>query len=181
MRRCVSISALTALLTTVCITAAGASPVWKWSYSGDGIQASGTFITLEKADANGGYLITVITGTRNGERITALQPAGTAIPGNEPYTVDNLVFKGPGPQLTSHGFGFATSGGNYSNPFYADFLSAPGYLEFFSMPPSHSHTELPVLFSATLVPAPEPGTGALLYTAIALAGLTLRRMKQPRQ
>src|SRR3954466_8681923 len=100
---------------------APAALLWTWEYSAREITASGTFTTVDAPSVNGGYLITGITGVRNGATITGLQPTGTAIPGNEPFTVDNLIFRGPGPQLTVHGFGFSTSGGNYSNPFYADF------------------------------------------------------------
>ena len=159
-----------AVLFAVAVGAApvSGSTVWDWHYSGSGITASGTFATADSPDAGGGYLITGIAGTRNGVTITALQSPGTSIPGNEPYTVDDLVFPGPGPQLTSHGFGFATSDGNYSNPFYAGFLPTPGYLEFFSMP-GVGHTELSVMFSAT--PVPEPGTSALVFGVLALAGL----------
>ena len=65
---------------------------------------------------DGGFLITSITGTRNGTLITGLQPAGTAIPGNEPFAVDNLVFNSPDPKLTVDGFGFATADGNFEIP-----------------------------------------------------------------
>jgi hypothetical protein len=146
---------------------ASSSTLWDWHYSGSGITASGTFTTYDTPSASGGYLITSITGTRNGQLISVLQVPGTSIPGNEPYTVDDLVFPGPGPELTSHGFGFATADGDYSNPFYADFLPTPGFLEFFSMP-GVGHTELPVTFSAT--PVPEPGTSALVFGALGLIG-----------
>ena len=59
------------------------------------------------------------------------------------------MFAGPGPQLTNAGFGFALADGTYSNPFYADFLPTPEYLEFYSMPNSDSSTELEVAFFAT--------------------------------
>ena len=111
--------------------------------------------------------ITGITGTRNGQSITGLQVTGTSIPGNEPFVVDNLVFLGPGPQMTSDGFGFSIADGSYSNPFYADFLSTPGYLEFFSTPPTFS--EPPITFSAIPVSTPEPSAAALVL----LAGLSL--------
>jgi hypothetical protein len=147
---------------------ARASTLWSWNYSGAGIMASGTFTTLDSPDAQGGYLITALTGARNGQTITALQPTGTWIPGNEPYAVDNLVFAGAGPQLTKAGFGFALADGTYSNPFYADFLPTPEYLEFYSMPDSDSSTELVVAFSATLVSTPEPATFALLLLSLPL-------------
>jgi hypothetical protein len=144
-----------------------ASTLWNWDYSGPAITASGTFTTLSTPNADGGYLITRITGMRNGQSITGLQATGTSIPGNEPYTVDNLVFLGPGPQLTKNGFGFSIADGNYSNPFYADFLPKPEYLEFFSMP-GIGHTELPVVFSATPVAVPEPATLTLVFGALSL-------------
>jgi len=160
---------------------AHASTLWSWNYSGVGITASGTFTTLDSPDAQGGYLITAIAGTRNGQTITSLQPTGTWIPGNEPYAVDNLVSAGPGPQLTKAGFGFALADGTYSNPFYADFLPMPGYLEFYSMPDSDSSTELAVTFSATLVSTPEPGTFALLLLSVPLCyipGVLMRAKPQ---
>src|SRR4051812_3887966 len=164
-------------VVTLTTATATASTLWHWGYSGSGITASGTFTTVDSPDGNGGYLIVGITGTRNGETITGLQAPGTSIPGNEPYTVDDLVFPGPGPQLTKDGFGFSTADGNYANPFYADFLATPGYLEFFSTPPftvgspGSEDTELPVQFSAAPVSTPEPATYALVLGALALVWL----------
>jgi hypothetical protein len=158
------------------VVPARASLLWSWSYSGDDITASGTFTTRDSPDAQGGYLITGISGTRNGKTITALQPTGTWIPGNEPYKVDNLIFPGPTPQLTKAGFGFALADGTYSNPFYADFLPTPEYLEFYSMPDSNSSTELPVVFSATLVPIPEPATFSLCVLALAFVYFAFIRL-----
>jgi hypothetical protein len=99
----------------------------------------------------------------------------TSIPGNEPYTVDNLVFLGPGPRLTTHGFGFSMSDGSYSNPFYASFLPTPEYLELFSMP-AIGHTELAVAFSAMPVSTPEAAAFAVPFGAIILlSGLAYRQ------
>ena len=85
--------------------------LWNWSYSGAGVSASGTFTTNDAPDAAGFYQIVGITGTDNGAAITGLQPTGTAIPGNEPYAVDNLVSAAE-PHLTKHGFGFSLANGN---------------------------------------------------------------------
>src|SRR5207244_6714093 len=79
--------------------------VWNWSYDGAGVSASGTFTTNNAPDGAGFYQIVGVTGTNNGVTITGLQPTGTAIPGNEPYSVDNLVSAAE-PHLTTHGFGF---------------------------------------------------------------------------
>jgi PEP-CTERM motif len=161
--------------TVLAAVPASASRLWNWQYTASEIAASGTFTTVDSPEADGGYLITDITGTRNGFRITGLQPPGTPIPGNDHFLVDDLVFLGPGPQLTSHGFGFSISNGDFSNPFYADFLPTPVYLEFLSIPPfaNGDHTELPIQFSAT--PVPEPATFFLLmFGALALGAFRSR-------
>lgn len=124
---------------------------WAWSYAGNGISAHGSFTTTDTQNAKGYYTITAISGTRNDIQITGLQPAGTGIPGNTAYPVDDLVREAQ-PQLTGEGFGFSLANGSDSNPFYADFRAPPAYLEFHSNPPDGSGptTELPVKFTATL-------------------------------
>ncbi|MEH2421142.1 MAG: PEP-CTERM sorting domain-containing protein [Nostoc sp.] len=125
--------------------------------------ANGTFTTNDTPNDLGFYLISGITGTRNGETITSLQVAGTPIPGNEPFNVDNLISLNT-QQLTGDGFGYSTSEGNYSSPFFASFLPTPGYLEVFSTPPiipgfenfGLEDSELPISFSATIITVPEP-------------------------
>ncbi len=160
-------------VSTLGAPAGASSTLWNWSYSAAGISAGGTFTAADTADASGGFLITAITGLRNGIAITGLQPAGTAIPGNEPFAVDDLVFLRPGSQLTVDGFGYSTADGNFANAFFADFLPSPGYLEFFSAPPftdggqGPGDSELPIQFAAT--PVPEPVPSVLVMGAIALA------------
>ena len=170
-----------AVLAAMTVNPAQASLNWNWSYSGDGITADGRFITDDTPDALGFYLITSITGTRNGTAITALQPTGTPIPGNEPFAVDNLVGL-DGPQLTHNGFGYAIAGGTYANPFFADFLDPARYLEFFSAPPftggsGTEDSELPISFSATLTTIPEPGTWTLVFIGLGMPGAASRAMR----
>jgi hypothetical protein len=156
--------------------AAHAERQWHWQFAGaGGVEASGTFTTGNAPDAAGFYLVTAISGERDGVAITGLQPAGTAIPGNEPYAVDDLV-SATGPQLTGNGFGFTTADGNASNPFWADFDTPADYLEFRSFgPDGATSTELPVTFSATLDPVPEPAPAALLAAGLGLVALRRRR------
>lgn len=143
---------------------ATASLLWDWSYSGTGISASGTFTTNVTPDVAGFYQIVGITGTDNGITITGLQPTGTAIPGNEPFAVDNLV-SATAPQLTGNGFGFSLANGDYANPFY----SGSSYFEYLSVPPyvNGAGPETPVSFSAAVVP--EPSTA--LFMLVGLVGL----------
>ena len=175
-----SVAALTA--TTKPATAL----TWNWSVSGAGIAAGGTFTTVDTPDSSGFYLITGIAGVRNGAAILGLQPAGTPIPGNEPFSVDNLV-RLDSPQLTVHGFGYAIAGGTFSNPFFANFLQPPVYLEFFSVPPftpggaGPEESELPVRFSAALAPVPQPSTWALLLIGLGMLGLITRCRRHSRR
>jgi hypothetical protein len=158
---------------------------WNWNYSGTRIAASGTFTTTDTPNDLGFYLISGITGTRNGETITGLQAAGTPIPGNEPFNIDNLISLNT-QQLTGEGFGYSTSGGNYASPFFASFLPTPGYLEVFSAPPfipgfenlGPEDSESPISFSATLIAVPEPiSILSLLALGTLGAGSALKRQK----
>jgi hypothetical protein len=125
---------------------AHAARLWDWRYDAAGIAAAGTLTTEDAPDPAGFYRITAISGQRNGSVITGLQQAGTPIPGNEPYAVDNRI-RAETPQLTKAGFGFALQDRSHANPFFADFQAPPAYLEFHAEP-AGGHTELPVTFKA---------------------------------
>ncbi len=113
---------------------AQATMQWRWTCKGEGFDASGAFTTSNTPDADGYFAITGVTGEANGVAITGLQPAHTAIPGNEGWPVDNLVRSKP-PQLSPGGFGFALAGGSYANPFYGARFKPPGFLAVISDPP----------------------------------------------
>ncbi|MEA5549480.1 PEP-CTERM sorting domain-containing protein [Anabaena cylindrica UHCC 0172] len=156
----ITFAAISGLFFGTMETAAALS--WNWNYSSTGVTASGIFITNNTPDNFGFYLITGITGTRNGEKITGLQPAGTPIPRNEPFDVDNLISLN-NQQLTGNGFGYSTATGSHSSSFFASFLPTPTYLEVFSAPSIGKHlkdvgsedSELPISFSATIINIPE--------------------------
>jgi hypothetical protein len=176
-----SLLTTTALTTTVGLifgsVQSASALIWDWNYSGTGITASGTFITNDIPDNFGYYLMTGITGQRNGDTITGLFPAGSPIPGNEPFEVDNLIKINP-QQLTGDGFGYSTAGGNFVSPFFASFLPVPGYLEVFSAPPfipgfenfGPEDTELDITFSATIRTVPESSSGIALVAVFGLMG-----------
>ena len=134
--------------------------IWDWSYylekqSASQVVASGTFVTEKTPDSEGFYTIIGITGNRLGVAIKSLHPAGTAIPDNEPYKLDNRVRPpNPGGQLTKAGFGYGLANGIYDNPFYADFRKPPAYMAFLSKPPfgmTPPNTEEPtIVFQATI-------------------------------
>lgn len=178
-----SLLTATALTTTVGLifgsVQSASALIWDWNYSGTNITANGTFITNDIPDNLGYYLISGITGQRNGDQITGLFTTGVPIPGNEPFALDNLIKINPN-QLTSHGFGYSTAGGNFVNPFFASFLAVPGYLEVFSAPPfipgstnfGPEDSELPITFSATIRTVPESSSGIALVAVFGLMGAT---------
>jgi len=133
-----------ALIISVAILATSMVLTWDWSYYSVGIVASGTFTTNHTPDISGFYQITEITGTRNGIAITGLQPTGTAIPENEPYTVNNSI--GPNGQLTDRGFGYSLADGTFANTFSDN----SAYFELYSAPQNSQKSELPISFSATI-------------------------------
>lgn len=90
----------------------------------------------DKPDAEGFYVITGINGQANGVAITGLQPAKTAIPGNEGWPVDNRV-RAKAPELSIGGFGFALADGSFANPFYGARWEPPGSLAVISDPVRH--------------------------------------------
>ena len=143
------------LALALAIAAAFAFPAealeWRWSYQSAGVSASGGFTTKDAPNAHGFYEITGIKGEMNGVAITGLQPAGTSIPGNDGYPVDNLV-RTEAPQLTLHGFGYALANGTYANPFYGAHFAKPDTYVFFSDPASHRTSEPAVTFVATIAP-----------------------------
>jgi hypothetical protein len=124
---------------------------WRWSYRGEGVAASGAFVTKDAPDADGFYRITAITGEANSVAITGLQPAGTAIPGNEGYPVDNRV-RPQAPQLSKDGFGYAMADGTYANPFYGAHFAKLDYYAFFSDLANRKTSEPAVAFEAAVVP-----------------------------
>ena len=142
-----------AVLAVAFVYPADAERLWLWQYSGDGFSARGSFATDDVPDKAGFYRITGITGSRNGVEITRLQPAGTPIPGNEPYAVDNVIRAGK-PQLTGDGVGFALADGTFANVFFGESHTPQSYMEFFSSPVGKSggggarQSESPVVLSA---------------------------------
>ncbi len=109
----------------------------------------GTLTTRDAPNADGFYEIVGIAGETNGVSITALQPAGTAIPMNAGYPIDNLV-KTDGVQLTIHGFAYSLANGSYANPFYGAHFSPPEFYVFLADPTAGRTREPKVEFTASI-------------------------------
>jgi hypothetical protein len=140
--------ALLLLIGTALAAQSAEALEWRWSYQGEGVEASGSFTTKDAPNADGFYEITGIAGEANGVAIAGLQAPKTSIPGNDGYPVDNLV-SAEGPQLTLHGFGYALADGTYANPFYGAHFVPPGVYAFFSDPKNRKTSEPMVKFTAT--------------------------------
>jgi hypothetical protein len=129
---------------------AHAELLWRWSCNGPGFEASGTLTTKDAPNADGFYEIIGMTGEADAVAITGLQPAGTSIPLNAGYPVDNLV-RDAAPQLTIRGLAFSLANGRFANPFYGAHFSPPGFYAFLSDPASGRTSEPMVEFSASIV------------------------------
>ncbi len=145
---------------------------WNWRYAGPGVQAAGRFITSPHRGESGGFEVIQISGSRQGVAIAALQTRGTAIPGNEPYHVDNRLFPNT-PRLTGDGVGFRLADGSYANLFFQTHTPPHDFREYFSSPPFVDGTlgpedaETAVSFQVEQVP-PSPRWWGLWPAAVFL-------------
>jgi hypothetical protein len=143
--------ALSLLTAAIALIAQGAEALeWRWSYRGEGVTASGGFTTQDAPNADGFYEITAISGEANGVAISGLETAGTAVPGNDGYPVDNLI-RAETPRLTEKGFGYALANGTYANPFYGAHFAKPDYYAFFYNPAKGKTSEPAVAFTAAVI------------------------------
>ncbi|MDE2399205.1 MAG: hypothetical protein KGM91_27500 [Burkholderiales bacterium] len=172
-----TIAALALAAGLLAVPPASAALIWNWSYSSDGIAASGTFTTGDVADAAGYYDISAITGTRNGVAITGLTPAGTEIPNNAGFPVDDLIASSSmGAQITGNGFGYSLADGTSVNPFYADWSIPASYHEVLTSA-SAFLAETPIVFSAS--PLPEPASAGLVAAGLLALGWAGGRRLRP--
>jgi len=132
---------------------AEAATHWRWQCAGPGFEATGEFTTEDKPGPDGYYFITGVTGEANGVPVTGMQPAKTAIPGNEGWPVDNLIREAK-PQLSPGGFGVALADGSFANPFFGEHFDPPGFLAVVSNPARHVWREPRVNFEAVLSDGP---------------------------
>ncbi len=159
------------LALVLCVFSATASfaDTFAWSYTGEGVNASGTFTT--DPISGGTYLITGITGQRNGEIITGLSTFGGA---------DNLLF----PVFAYFdilGLSYFADGVAY-NLYGTGQFPGPGVgevpIELHLEPDGQNiNIELATLTVTRLGEVPEPSSVLLVSSGLAAAA-ALRRRRQ---
>lgn len=162
--------AAAALAASTALLAAGAAQAdttWAWSYSGDGVTASGTFVTAGSALVPEDILS--ISGTRNGETILGLVPLGS----DSNFVYDNQ-FTVADPHFTDGGLLFDIGGGDFGhvNLYYYE----GQYFDLQVDADAGIAYEAPISFTVSAVP--EASTYA--YMALGLLGVAAvaRRRRQ---
>ncbi|MBL8306327.1 MAG: PEP-CTERM sorting domain-containing protein [Rubrivivax sp.] len=153
---------LAATLGLAALGSAHADQTWFWSYTGSGVNASGTFTTAGPALVFEDVLS--ITGSRNGQPILGLVPLDT-----DPDFIYDNQFSSVGDHFTDGGLLMAFGGGlpnvnlYFFNGSYTDlFIDGAG-----------DPIETAVNFSVSAVP--EPATGLAWLAGLGLMGLWARR------
>jgi hypothetical protein len=148
---------------------------WAFSYAGAGVDASGILTTLA-TPVGGKYQIVGLSGTRNGQAMNALFPAGTYATSGGGLLISDDLLSAVDPFLETGGFTFHAGTDRYNvydlNGQYFDLAGTDCGATNCGQP---GHLGTPITF--TLAEVPEPGTLALLGISLAGLAVTRRRLR----
>ncbi len=143
--------------------AAHADQTWIWSYTGDGVTAAGTLTTAGPALVPEAILS--VTGSRNGLAITGLVPLGT-----DPFFEYDNEFSSVAPYFSAPGMLYSVAGGQPNVNVY--FFNG----EYFDLYADGLEAiEVPITFSVTAAPVPEPSTVLAMMAGLGLLGVYMRK------
>ena len=143
------------------ITSAQAE-TWAFSYSGEGVTASGTFTTAGAALVAEDILS--ITGVRNGIAITGLVPLDT----DPDFLYDNQFTINP-PNFTDGGMVFSMASGPNINVYFFGGTYTDLFID------GLSPVETAITWSVTAVP--EPATVLSMLAGLGLLGVYMRKAR----
>jgi hypothetical protein len=144
---------------------------WNFTYSGAGIAATGVLTTLA-TPIGGEYQIVGLSGTRNGQAMNALFPAGTYLAGGGGLLISDNLLSATSPFLQTGGFTFHAGSDRYNvyelDGQYYDLAGLDCGASDCGQP---GHLGTPISFTVAAVP--EPDIAVML--GLGLIGLGMAR------
>lgn len=155
----------------VAATPTQADTVWNWSYTGNGVSASGQWDTV--GNASSPESLQWITGTYSDANVTNGTIDGLVPLGSDGYWIYDNAYGGAG-VVSNPGVLFGVDGGAVHVNLFSDGGSPTGFISGTNWN-GNGYALTPVQLTVTAVP--EPATAALLFAGLGALGFTARRKR----